>query len=70
MAYNETVLAMWSIGPTEIVVILVVGLLVFGNRLPEVGKSLGKGIVEFKKGLRGIQDEIDQTDSNADSARH
>ena len=70
MVYNETMLAMFSIGPTEVVVILVVGLLVFGNRLPEVGKSLGKGIVEFKKGLRGIQDEIDQTDSKADNARH
>ena len=35
------------------------GLLLFGKRLPEVGRSLGKGIVEFKKGLAGIGDEID-----------
>jgi sec-independent protein translocase protein TatA len=39
--------------------ILVVGLLIFGRRLPEVGRSLGKGIVEFKKGLQGIEDDID-----------
>jgi sec-independent protein translocase protein TatA len=40
-------------------VILVIGLLLFGKRLPEVGRSIGKGIVEFKKGLAGIEDEID-----------
>ncbi|NJM35705.1 MAG: DUF4861 family protein [Rhodomicrobium sp.] len=31
---------------------------VFGKRLPEVARSLGKGIVEFKKGVRGIEDEV------------
>ena len=35
------------------------GLLLFGKRLPEVGKSLGKGIVEFKRGLKGITDDIE-----------
>ena len=46
------------IGMPEMVVIGIVGLLIFGRRLPEVGKSLGKGIVEFKKGLSGIEDEL------------
>jgi sec-independent protein translocase protein TatA len=36
------------------------GLLIFGRRLPEVGRSLGKGIVEFKKGLAGVEEEINQ----------
>ncbi|MDB5171416.1 MAG: twin arginine-targeting protein translocase, TatA/E family [Phycisphaerales bacterium] len=40
-------------------IIAVIGLLFFGKRLPEVGRSLGKGIVEFKKGLKGIEDEVD-----------
>ncbi len=31
----------------------------FGKRLPEVARSIGKGIVEFKKGVRGIEDEVD-----------
>jgi sec-independent protein translocase protein TatA len=44
----------------SLLVIAFIGLLVFGKRLPEVGKSLGKGIVEFKKGLRGIEDDIDE----------
>lgn len=60
----------WMPGPLEMVVIGVVGLLIFGNRLPEVGKGLGKGIVEFKKGLKGVQDDIDQASSgNGDDAK-
>ena len=39
--------------------LLAIGILLFGNRLPEVGRSLGKGIVEFKKGLKGVEDDID-----------
>jgi len=51
-------LAFWMPGPWEIAIIAVVALLLFGRRLPEVGRSLGKGIVEFKKGLREVQDEV------------
>lgn len=46
------------IGWTESIVLLLLGVLIFGKRLPEVGKSLGKSIVEFKKGLSGLEDEI------------
>lgn len=59
MTYDTFMLGIFNLGTTEIVVIAVIALLVFGSRLPHVGRSLGKGIVEFKKGLRGIQDEID-----------
>ena len=45
-------------------VILIIGLLLFGKKLPEVGKNLGKGIVEFKKGLKGIEEEVEAA-SNA-----
>lgn len=44
----------------EILLILVIALLLFGRRLPEVGKSLGKGIVEFKKGLREVEDVVER----------
>ena len=47
-------------GGGEWVVIGLVALLIFGKRLPEVARSLGKGIVEFKKGLRGIEEEVQQ----------
>jgi sec-independent protein translocase protein TatA len=38
-----------------------IALLLFGKRLPEVGRSLGKGIVEFKKGLAGIEEDVVQS---------
>lgn len=47
----------------ELLIILVIALLLFGKRLPEVGKSLGKGIIEFKKGLKGVEEEIEETSS-------
>lgn len=47
------------LGGWEICIIAVVGLLIFGKRLPEVGRSLGRGIVEFKKGLQGIENGLD-----------
>lgn len=48
-----------SIGFQEFLILAVIGVLLFGRRLPEVGRSLGKGIVEFKKGLKGIEDEVE-----------
>ncbi|HWB19324.1 MAG TPA: twin-arginine translocase TatA/TatE family subunit [Phycisphaerales bacterium] len=45
---------------SEWIILLILGLLIFGRRLPEVGKSLGKGIVEFKKGIKGIDDDIEE----------
>ncbi len=62
-----TVLA-WMPGPFEWIVILLVALLLFGRRLPEVGRSLGQGLVEFKKGLKGVKDEVDQTKDEIDAA--
>ena len=47
-------------GPENITLIAILGLLLFGKRLPEVGRSLGKGIVEFKKGLAGIEEAVTQ----------
>jgi sec-independent protein translocase protein TatA len=58
-----------NLGPVELMVVMGVAVLLFGKRLPEVGRSLGKGIVEFKKGLRGIEDGLDFTStSDAPSA--
>ncbi len=47
------------LSPGHLVILLVIGLLFFGRRLPEVGRSLGRSIVEFKKGLKGVDDDID-----------
>ncbi len=47
-----------SLGWPELLVIGLIALLIFGRRLPEVGRSLGKGIVEFKKGLKDTGEEV------------
>lgn len=53
-----------GIGVQEIVIILIVGLLVFGAaRLPKIAKSLGQGIKEFKKTVKGIDEDDDEGDS-------
>ena len=46
-------------GGIEWIVILIVALLIFGKRLPEVMKSMGRGIVEFKKGVKGVEDDVE-----------
>ena len=48
------------IGPWEIAILLIVALLVFGpKRLPEMGRSIGKGMREFKDSISGKSDEPD-----------
>ncbi|MFO0809339.1 MAG: twin-arginine translocase TatA/TatE family subunit [Gemmataceae bacterium] len=50
----------FGLGPMEMFIIVGLGILLFGaRRLPELGRSLGKGLVEFKKGLKGLEDEVD-----------
>lgn len=51
-------------GGTEWVVIGVVALLLFGRRLPEVARSFGKSIVEFKRGLKDVKDDINGQDES------
>jgi sec-independent protein translocase protein TatA len=46
--------------PFHLLVVLFVVLLLFGNRLPSVMRSLGEGVVEFKKGLQGIEEDKDR----------
>lgn len=51
---------MFGIGMWEMLIIGLFGLLVFGNRLPGTMKSLGQSIVQFKKGLRETEDDINK----------
>ena len=50
---------MFGIGPYEFALVGLLAVLLFGKRLPEVARSLGKGVMEFKKGLQGIEEEIE-----------
>ena len=49
-----------NVGPMELIVILAIALIVLGpKKLPEVGKSLGKGMREFKESLTGESERDD-----------
>ncbi len=49
---SSQTLAIWSPGPMELGIILVIALVLFGNRLPGTMRSLGQSLKEFKKGMR------------------
>jgi len=59
-------LGFWTPGPLELVVILVVAVLLFGRRLPEIARNLGKSLTEFK---RGIHEAKETKDELADDVR-
>lgn len=54
------------LGPLEIGAILIVAVLLFGRRLPDVGRNVGRAIIEFKRGVKGITDEIDEESRKPD----
>jgi sec-independent protein translocase protein TatA len=57
-------------GNGEWLIILVIGLLVFGRRLPEVARNLGKSVSEFKKGLRDFQENADELVDDANKIKN
>ncbi len=60
-----------SIGPLEIVIVLVIVLVIFGpKRLPDLGRSLGTGMREFKDSITGKDDDkLDSGESSRDPVR-
>jgi sec-independent protein translocase protein TatA len=57
-----------NMGSGEWMVILILGLLIFGRRLPEVARSLGKSVNEFKKGMREFQESAQEVASDVNKA--
>jgi sec-independent protein translocase protein TatA len=46
-------------GITELLIVMAIMLLLFGHRLPSVMRSLGRGVTEFKRGVAGVDDELE-----------
>ena len=56
----------FSVGPMELVIVLVIALIILGpKRLPEAGKSLGRGMREFKNSIAGMTGNTDEDDEPA-----
>ena len=53
-------------GHTELLILAFIALLFFGNRLPGVMRSLGRSVVEFKKGVSGIEEDLEQVGHDRD----
>lgn len=62
-------LAFFGPGGYEWIIILVVALLLFGRRLPEVMKSMGQGVRMFKEGLHEVDDEVNSPVENGSAKR-
>jgi sec-independent protein translocase protein TatA len=53
-------LAVWlgAPGGMELIIIGIIMVLLFGKQVPKVARSLGSSLIEFKRGLRGLEDDV------------
>jgi sec-independent protein translocase protein TatA len=58
---------MFGVGPWQILIVLAIVMLLFGNRLPALARSLGQSLVEFKKGVKEIDEVSTSNDSNQEN---
>lgn len=51
--------SMFGINHWELLIVLVIALVLFGHRLPSMMRSLGKSVTEFKKGVQGVEEDVE-----------
>jgi sec-independent protein translocase protein TatA len=70
MAGNFQCLGFWTPGPLELIIILIVAVLIFGRRLPEIARSIGKSLTEFKKGIHEAEETKDKLEDDVRQLRN
>ena len=68
--FMNHLLFLGSIGATEIIIIALIVVLLFGGKkIPELMKGIGKGVKSFKDGVKGVEDEINSSDNDKDKEK-
>ena len=68
LAFNMPGLLAFGFGPMELAIVAGIVLLLFGGRLPGAMRNLGRSVVEFKKGVKDIEDHSEAGAKSADKA--
>jgi sec-independent protein translocase protein TatA len=55
------------LGPQEVILLLIIGVVLFGKKLPDVGRSVGKALSEFRRAFGGVEDELERAINRPES---